>query len=409
MPSDLHDDEATLGGTLFLPDCGYTVYTPSGATAPLAVAAGTTPPGPDPTPRQVHLGLASDPARSRVISWRTGDDSTLETTVRYGKVDGDELSRDGFSFWYRTPTVMPRMHEVHLCGLEPDTVYRYQVGGGETWSPERRFRTAPDVVADPSASVVLAVLGDSRGGQEMAADSMRRIMASVQPDAFLFTGDVVTDGRLQGEWDVLFEAGEEIMARVPVIYTHGNHENNAAAYYAQVALPGNEQWFGVDLGPVHLSVLNDTPVDSGAIIAAERTFLTSDLASHATAPWRIVMHHRSIWSNGGGHGSSATLLGAWGPIIDEAGVDLVLSGHDHIYERSRPMFGSEVVAPGKGTIYLVSGGAGAPLYASGSGPSTAVHASTRNYVILEARAGRLDVRAYRAADGSLLDSFSFGR
>ena len=72
------------------------------------------------------------------------------------------------------------------------------------------------------------------------------------------------------------------------------------------------------------------------------------------------MHHKSMYSACTRHGSNEGLREAWGPVLDEHEVDLVVAGHNHIYERSVPVRGGE--AAEDGTVHLVSGGAGAPIY-----------------------------------------------
>lgn len=400
------------GGTLALAQCGYSVTTRPGLGVPVPVAAGSGKLGADARPRQVHLGLAADPAHSVVVLWRTFDDASMPTTVRYGKASVSEASQDGFTFWYVAGGARPRMHEVHLCGLAPDTEYSYQVGGagvgGEAWSPTYTFRTAPDLAADPSASIKLAVLGDTRGGQDVWAATLAKAAAVGAPDLILFTGDAVTLGFSQAEWDPFFDGAEPVLARVPAIFAEGNHELNSEAYFAQLALPGNEEWYSLDYGAAHITVLNDTPYDTTALAGVERDFLGQDLTAHANAPWKLLLHHKGMWSSADNHGSDLEVRAAWGPLVDQHKVDLVLAGHDHDYERSKPLRGTEVVPEGQGTVFVVSGSAGAPPYESGTSYHTALSETTVNFVIVEVRKGKLDSRAYRG-DGSPLDSFSLAR
>src|SRR5262245_4248668 len=139
------------GGTIAAPGCGYMVVTREGAEAPEIAPAEV---GPDPTPRQVRLGLASDPRTSMVISWRTNDEVSKATTVKWGEGAALDHTITGITFSYLGAIsgrgTIIRMHETHLCGLKADTQYSYQVGsidgqGHETFSPTYSFRTAPDV------------------------------------------------------------------------------------------------------------------------------------------------------------------------------------------------------------------------------------------------------------------------
>jgi hypothetical protein len=366
-----------------------------------------------PTPKQVHLGLSADPRTSIVALWRTQDDTTAATTMRYGEASPMEHSVDGLSFYYQEgfgnvgPTA--RMHQVHLCGLKADTTYHYQVGGQgtggqESWSPEYTFRTAPDLTADPSAQVTIAVLGDTRDGYADWQHILTLAQAST-PDVIFFTGDAVTFGQLQDEWDSYFDMGQDVLARVPMIFAEGNHETNATPFFSNVANPGDQLDFSIDYGAVHLTVLNDSPVVASTITGAAAAFLSSDLAAHASAPWKIFMHHQPMYSSSTGHGSNLTLRAAWAPIVDQYAVDLVVNGHDHDYERSKPLRANAVVPDGMGTVYIVSGSAGAPLYDNGSGFFTVTSEKTESFLILGARVGQLDVAAYRG-DGTPLENFT---
>jgi hypothetical protein len=403
------NDLPTEGGTITLAQCGYDVTTRFGASAPVL---GERRLGDDPAPRQIHLGLAGDPSTSVVVQWRTNDDATLATTVQYGTGGDLDQSEDVLTFIFISgfnqngETV--RMHETHLCGLEPNTAYSYRVGGigadgTESWSETYTFRTAPP--ADTAAEIVIANLGDTRDGYDMFATFVDQLSGEA-PDLILFNGDAVTIGAVQDEWDLFFEAGQELFASAPVISAHGNHEVNAINYYAQFAMPGDEEDFSLDYGPVHLTVLNDTPTDAGDIEGSTADFLEADLAANADRPWKILMHHRSIWSASTRHGRNQDVQAAWGPAIDSHHVDLVLAGHDHDYERSKPMLGNEVQAsPADGTVYVVSGGAGASLYDNGSDFWTEISAKEHSAVVLRARSGMLEYEAVKG-DGTMLDSMT---
>lgn len=399
-------DPATAGGAVAVAGCDP-ITTREGAGPPRIAAGGL---GPDPTPRQIHLGLAGDPRTSIAVQWRTADDLTVGTIVRYGQGALDRVVT-GATYAVPSPGGAPiQIHEARLCGLAPDTTYRYQVGargadGIERLSPPGAFRTAPDVAQVPDAEVVIAVLGDSRGGWDVLRQVATQL-AAYAPDLVLFTGDAVVLGTRQRDWDRFFEAIAPLVERAPMISAHGNHEVNAVSYYAQQALPGDEENFAIDAGFAHVTVLNDTPLGFARLAGATRAYLAADLARHAAARWKLVMFHRAVWSASTAHGSTPSLRAAWGPLFDAARVDLVLNGHDHAYERTRPMRGMlPQASAADGTIYVVFGGAGAPLYDAGHNFWTAYSEATHGGMILRIRRDHLTALAIRA-DGSLLDSFT---
>ena len=115
---------------------------------------------------------------------------------------------------------------------------------------------------------------------------------------------------------------------------------------------------------------------------------------------------------------------AWQPLFDEFGVDLVLNGHNHSYERNVPIRGfnagtsegtiqtagtNGIPLAANGTMYVVSGGAGAPLYElEPATPYTVVSESTHHYIIIEIEGKTMRYTASRL-DGTELDAFEYTR
>jgi hypothetical protein len=299
-----------------------------------------------------------------------------------------------------------RIHEAHLCGLTPDTEYTYRVESDATHSsPTYTFRTAPDIAADPDAEVVIAAVGDSRDGYEVWAQLVPEILERT-PDLVLFSGDAVTVGPFQEEWEEFFAVGEPLFARVPVMSVHGNHEINSVNFYSQFAMPGDEQNFSFDYGHAHITVLNDSPEQSGDLTGSIKEYLRDDLRTHQDARWKIVNHHRPVYSASTRHGTDTTLLTEWAPIFDEFHVDLALNGHDHCYERTHPMKAMTVQAtPADGTVYVVSGGAGAELYGAGTDFWTAISSSTHNAVVVRLRNTMLELTAFDQS-GTVFDTMT---
>lgn len=402
------DGEPTTGGRIALSSCGYAVTSREGATAPRPREDRL---GPDPRPFAVHLGLSGAATRTINVVWRTRDEETLSSQVEFGEGEALDQVVTGFSFAYEVPGRAPvRIHEAHLCGLRPGTRYSYRVGGREgdraVFSPTYSFRTAPDLRRNPGAKVLIAVLGDTRGGLAYFGQTLQRAQAMGPPDLALFSGDATLLGFLQPEWDEYFAAAEPVLATVPMLAAHGNHEANSVNYYSQFALPGDEENYGLDYGAARVTVLNDSPADPADLPGRVAPFLAADLRQ--PAPFHLVLHHRSLWS-ASFHGNDAALQALLGPILDEARADLVLSGHDHNYERTHPLRGGAPQAsPRDGTTFVVSGSAGAGLYDSGAGPWTALSESTRSFLLIEVGQRSLDLRAFRD-DGTPLDALRLTR
>jgi hypothetical protein len=398
------------GGTIAIDGCGYSVTSRIGAEAPRVGNPASI--GPDPTPRLVHLGLVGDARTSIVVQWRTVDEETRATAIRFA--EGADLSEGaltetgtGIEFAYKsTGSEIYRMHQAHLCGLKANTSYSYQVGSPGYFSPVYTFRTAPDVSAEPDAEVVFAFLGDSRGGYDIW-EQLVQLTLQRKPDLVLFSGDAVTIGLTQFEWEEFFGRAEPLFATVPVISAHGNHDVNSVNYYSQFALPGDQQNFGLDYGHAHITVANDTPEDIASITGAFRAAIQADFEASKDARWKLLMHHQPIWSASTRHGSSTLLKDAWNPLIDQYKIDLVLNGHDHDYEVTKPLFGGQVQASNAdGTVFVVAGGAGAELYDAGNEFWTQYAEKTYSAAILRVGRDALTMDAFRQDNTAIPTGFA---
>ena len=132
----------------------------------------------------------------------------------------------------------------------------------------------------------------------------------------------------------------------------------------------------------------------------ERKWLDGELAKADAEPnliWRVVVLHQGVWSSGP-HGNNPRLADAGIVDIFRAHkIDLILSGHDHIYERG----------DAQGMKYIVSGGGGAPLYEIGKKlPSTKKAESTFHFVETKIDGDKLAMTV-RRGDGSLLENCGF--
>jgi hypothetical protein len=132
--------------------------------------------------------------------------------------------------------------------------------------------------------------------------------------------------------------------------------------------------------------------------AKQRDWLRRRLRE-STATWQIVAFHHPAYTCGGYLGHPG-VLSRWVPLFERHGVDLVLSGHDHNYQRFREH---------NGVRYVVHGGGGAPLYSirscPGSYPSRRVALAKRGFLYLVAGADSLRGRAV-APSGAVVDEFS---
>jgi 3',5'-cyclic AMP phosphodiesterase CpdA len=402
------------GGSLAIEGCGYTLTTRLGAEPPRkGPASGAAASADlDPTPRLVHLGIMGDPKTSMVVQWRTVDETTRATVIRWAQganLPAEQLTEttNGVEFGYRaTGTQIFRMHQAHLCGLSPGTTYSYQVGSTDRFSQVYSFTTAPDVVANPDAEILLANVGDSRDGYDVWSQLVSELDQR-SPDLVLFTGDAVTIGITQFEWEEFFERGEPLLARVPLVFAHGNHEVNAVNFFSQFAMPGDQETFGFDYGHAHITVANDTPEDISYTTGKFKDAIAADFEASKDARWKIFMHHRPMYSSSTSHGSALDVRSAWLPLVDQYKIDLVITGHDHVYEISKPMRDNVVQASNAdGTVYVVSGGAGAELYGAGTELHTQYSESTHSASVVRVRRDSMVMEAFRQDGTAIPAGFS---
>jgi acid phosphatase type 7 len=395
----------TDGVAVEIAGCPFSVTTPKETTAPVEDDGAV---GMAPAPRDVHLAYVGDPKTSISVTWAT-DVGTRGTVLEWGADASYGHKAKGFWFAYPTdlagadpPTV--GVHQVHLCGLAAGTTYHYRVGTGAHMSEDATFTTAP---AD-GRPVRILVAGDSRGNAAMWGQVLQAGAADA-PDVAIFTGDANDLGSIQEDWEAWFAAGKGVLERLPLMMVHGNHEINSRHYYSQFPLPGNQQWYSFDFGQAHVTALNDTPAasDAGSIAGAQAQFLDADLGKTAQT-WKLVTHHRPEYTASTGHPPATELQQAWEAILDARKVDLVLNGHAHAYERSKPLVAGQVVADGQGPVYVVEGGGGADPYEVVAQPFTAKAVQAFGYVIVDVTAQQLTMTA-KGVDGSVLDAYTIGR
>lgn len=315
-------------------------------------------------PINIHLTYQHDPTSTITVTWQTtystpGDIVRYDISSKGGIPSSYSIQASGTNHTYAGASGY--VHDVELIDLAPGTIYYFVCGGTGNFSSERSFRTAPAVATDFS----FVFGGDSRTNLT-ARTLVSQAMRQFNPSFVMHVGDMVENGADQTQWDQWFQDVNDNWIGVndltiPIIPTLGNHENNATNYYEEFALPGNHQWYYYDWGPtLRIIVLNDEAFAS-QISGDEVTWLNNVLNSTPIGMWKIVMFHRNVYYSGG-HAGATDLLQYWGPIFDKYHVDLVVQGHTHNYQRTKPMDNTAVVFSYRvGTMYVTAGGWGAPI------------------------------------------------
>lgn len=331
---------------------------------------------------------------SAMIGWVTTDPTSEKVSITQpdGKVlmagDGtveDAIVRDtgDMQMW------------AQLTGLEPDTIYCYSLErAGQPMSPRIGFRTPP--TADSTRTIGVLAFGDSGGGGS-DQHALRDQMMNFPYEVMIHTGDLAYDsGTISQIEDTVFGVYADLFEHIPFFPAAGNHEYktmSGAPFRDVFALPsngsqaGNEKWYSYDWGRIHFAA-----IDTEADYATQAAWLDKDLAA-TKLPWKIVYLHRPPYSTGT-HGSDTALRKLLAPIAERHGVQLVLAGHDHNYER---------MVPQNGVDYIVTGGGGVGTRSVGTSSFTAFSEDVIHFLYLEVGVDKLVVHAIDA-EGSEFDS-----
>jgi 3',5'-cyclic AMP phosphodiesterase CpdA len=266
--------------------------------------------------------------------------------------------------------------------------------GDQIGAPAEAEALAP-FPPDDAPLVRLAVAGDvGTGGDEerRTADAMDALEDERRYEALLLLGDNVYP---DGDPDQLDRAVFEPFAGVldddtQLLAVLGNHDvedGRGDAHAAAIGMPA--RWYATEIGDVLVIALDSTrPDDPDQLTWLEQTLAASN------ATWTIATMHHPPYS-GGYHGSSVGVRDAFAPLFETYGVQLVLAGHDHDYQRSQPI---------DGVTYVVSGGAAKTRPTSRAG-FTETAWSTFHFVDLAVWSDRLELRAVDQ-QGQVFDSAS---
>jgi hypothetical protein len=396
--------------------------------------------------RGPYLQLGTETAVT--VRWRT--DRPTDSRVVYGSEPGalrHSVSDPGIT----------TDHRLRITGLQPDSTVHYAVGTTTTvlaGDGDHVFRTAPPRGArGPWRIWVLGDTGSAGGIPGWVWGGYRKFADGDYADLWIHMGDIAyrfgTDDRYQV---ALFETFPRMLRRAVLWATPGNHdhyesyERMGGAYYDVFDLPtrgeaggvpsGTELYYAFDFGNVHFVSLNSEQPDlSGQ--SPMLSWLERDLRA-AAADWIVAFWHRSPFSTGL-HDSDTeepTILMRRHvlPLLDAHGVDLVMTGHAHICQRSGLLRGhygpAESLVPsmvldgsrgnpgetgpyrkarprrsGDGIVYAVVGCSGESTVKTPPPPEMIVSLGVPGSLVLDVDGLRLDAR-YLDTEGRVRDHFA---
>jgi hypothetical protein len=293
---------------------------------------------------------------SVIIKWKTN--TSTNSKVNYGTSLASLSSST-------TNTTSSVNHEIKITGLLPYTKYYYSVGTTTstlvTAASDVFFRTAPNY--GQKGDYRFWVVGDAGTGgtnQRDTRTSFINYSANKNIDGWIWLGDNAYDGGFDSEYQAnvfsnnTFEAPLKNIVVWPAI---GNHDYNhnipfspSPAYFDIFTLPtnaecgglasGTEKYYSYNYGNIHFVVLDSYDV-SRSSTGAMATWIQNDLNTN-TQPWIIAYWHHPPYTKGSHNSDNSNFIDGELvdmrqniiPILEAKGVDLVLNGHSHVYERS---------------------------------------------------------------------------
>jgi len=311
---------------------------------------------------QIRWGSTSDPLNGLTVTWSNSgqtDSIAWGYTISYeqGKFSG--IKRAGYVnnfFKYTFPAVTPNAIIYYI-------LYDSQTS---TWTSQYTFKTSPPV---NTTNYSFLALGDSRS-QMSIWSQIANLANSKNTNFSVYTGDIVNSGASNSDWDNWFLNGAQYIQNNMIYHCVGNHDYSDTAKYQNIfELPqanGTKLNYSFTYGNAIFICLN-----SENVTPAQTTWLVSTLQANVSKTWKVLIFHRPFFTIGEHAGEMNPYLDTWWKAFDDYGVDIIFNGHDHMYERTKPInwgishnspvpnYGS---GPGDGRCEIVCGGAGAPLY-----------------------------------------------
>ncbi len=248
--------------------------------------------------------------------------------------------------------------------LDTELPYRIRLAG-RTLAADRLHTPR-----SPEAVWTFAVFGDSGKGTRAQYLLARRITAA-EPHFVVHTGDLIySRGERYLYRERFFEPYAALLRRAVFWPCVGNHDVfppvEDSPFFAVFELPENgppgvptEQCYWFDYANARFVVINSELDEQ--VLARQVAPWVAQVLGDETATWRFVVLHRPPYT-AGKHPPRLQIQRALGPTFENAGVDVVFSGHDHMYERTWPVRDHRRSPDGTGPVYVVSGAGGARLY-----------------------------------------------
>ncbi len=321
-------------------------------------------------------------------------DTKEPVTVLYGK---ESLSYVATTSFYRVAEdrrSQTYVHRITLDNLEPNTIYKYRaIHNGDTSD----LFTFHGYVTE-GFPFRIGVMGDNRSNPEIHSNKSKKL-AKHKPHILVYTGDLCYSGTYS-EWKKEFFTEEEqnLIASAPFYNSLGNHEAQTELTKVFLQAPSspsnNEYYYSFDYGNIHFLILNtETNVTPNS---PQWEFAEEDLA-RTNKKWKIVAYHIPAYA-AGGHGSNERMKEFTTKVFEKYGVDVILNGHCHFYQRNYV----------NGIYHLILGGGGSPLYEPKDAPFVQKSVKDYHYGILDVNDNKITFTIYDLRD-KIIDQFEISK
>ena len=314
--------------------------------------------------RGPYLQIAT--TESMIVRWRTA--VPLDSEVRFG-TSPSQLNYVVNIAGLRTD------HEVPLSDLLPGTRYYYAIGysGGTLASGTDYFFITKSASPQPTRVWVIGDSGTGSADARAVFDQYRALAGNRYTDVWLMLGDNAYGSGTDSQYQTgMFDVYPELLRQTAVWPALGNHDASPA-YYDIFTLPrngesgglpsGTEHYFSFDYGNIHFVNLDGYFSGSRLSNGVMWSWLEQDLAAN-TKEWLIAYWHQPPYTKGS-HNSEwerdlIEMRENFLPLLEAYGVDLVLCGHSHVYERSFLLRGHYGYEASLTSAMILDGGSGRP-------------------------------------------------
>lgn len=322
-------------------------------------------------------GTASDEAPFRISVTMNGDASTQRGFCWYTKANVDNVVKiyDELGAAVAATVTYEEViewdgnycHQAVVSGLEAGKTYFYTIGNDKVESPVGTFKT--DDGNDSFNFIAIADVQASSDENFAAAAKVVEAAQATMPDyEFIVNLGDFTNDSTNEEWDFYDKNFKAINASTTLVPISGNHDGLGVEHWFNnmFCLDTSESVqvkdgvnYSFDYGNAHIAVLNTN--DLLAMSNAQLKWLKNDM-NGTDKDWKIVFMHKSPYSLGkdAKWPDALYLQKSLTKVLDKCDVDIVMSGHDHMYLRTKTLENNKL--SDDGTVYVLAGTAGTKRY-----------------------------------------------